>query len=93
MRRVIYKYNIDGPITDLVLRKNAIVMTVQVQRDQAVIWVEEDAQQTEKETRRFTLIGTGLDFGNIDHLVKNYIGTVQLENGWFIGHLYEMGID
>jgi len=72
----------------LKLPKGAKILTVQVQRDKPQLWALVNPKSP-AETRNFRLVGTG-------HLIKeseenlNYIGTFQLFNGDFIGHLFEI---
>jgi hypothetical protein len=64
--------------------QGAIVLTVQVQRNQPVLWamVNPDAP---KVRRRFWMFPTG-DDGEM--LGKDYVGTVQLDRGDFVIHVF-----
>ena len=83
----IFKYPI--PVNNrfsLKLPKGAEILTVQEQQDNPKIWALVNSEN-ETETRNFVLVGTGYSIEEKDSL--NYIGTFQLLNGRFIGHLFE----
>ena len=71
--------------------KGAQILTVQAQHDIPCIWalVEPKAGLAEEETRKFRMFGTGHEIH--DHSELFYIGTFQLNDGAFIGHLFEEG--
>ena len=87
--KTIYKYTI--PVEDnfsLELPKGAEILTVQEQHGSPQIWALVNPDTSFTETRNFRLAGTG-------HLIEEkegleYIGTFQLSDGAFIGHLFEM---
>lgn len=85
MGRRVLKYPI--PVQDdftVQMPAGSIVVAVQAQRGEPFFWADVDAAQP-YESRRFFLRGTG-------HLVPDdahYLGTFQLSDGDFIGHLYE----
>lgn len=62
------------------------VLSVQVQYMEPVMWVMVDPDAP-KEQRRFTVKGTGHHFDISD--LGRFIGTFQLAEGNFIGHLFE----
>lgn len=82
----IFKY--PAPLSDSLLvemPRRAQVLTVQVQHGQPQIWalVEDDGSAV---ARTFRWVGTG-------HTLErdgNYVGTVQLEGGALVFHLFEM---
>jgi hypothetical protein len=89
--RTIWKFAV--PVTDyfdLTMPAESQILSVQSQRNDPQLWalVYPDAP---KQTRHFRLIGTGHPI----HDAKdnwNFIGTVQLEGGSLIFHLFETGI-
>jgi len=88
MNETIYKYPL--PLDNLSIidmPTGAHVLCVQVQNDIPCLWAIVDPQQP-LERRPFRLSGTGhllaLDVG-----ASRYIGTFQLNNGSFIGHVFE----
>lgn len=85
----VFKYTI--PVEDyfsLDLPEGAKILTVQEQHGGAQIWVLVNPNNP-SEPRNFRLAGTG-------HSIKeslgtlDYIGTFQLADGSFIGHLFEI---
>lgn len=69
--------------------KNARILSVQVQKGSLQIWALVDVNETDEETREFSVVTTGEQFNpfNEDYV---YIGTFQTENGNFVGHLFEI---
>lgn len=65
--------------------EGAEILTLQLQRGQPCMWalVETD---NPSEARVFELVGTG---DTLKHDGR-YIGTFQLDNGEFVGHLFEI---
>jgi hypothetical protein len=64
----------------------AEILCVQVQYGTAKIWaLVDDPTITEK--RKFRIKVTGEEFNRFD---LKYIGTVQLHDGHFVGHLFEI---
>jgi len=89
MKPVIYKYPFE--ITDefeLELPKGAHILNFDNQHETPALWCEVDPD-AETETRKFLLVGTG-------HPIKYpkekriHLGTVQFQNGHFVGHLFEI---
>lgn len=90
--RSIWKF--DLPVRDVAeveMPAGARVLTVQTQHGNAQLWAIVDTEAP-KETRRFFVIGTGhslpdaIDDG--DGALK-HLGTFQLFDGGFIGHVFE----
>jgi hypothetical protein len=85
--RRIFKYQL--PIedcTEIDMPKGAKVLCVQVQNEQPFLWAEVLPESGLMKLRRFYVIGTGHP---MPVLAKRYIGTFQLVNESFIGHVYE----
>ncbi len=84
----IYKYEmeVDG-VVDIPMPKGAHVLTVKVQHGKPCLWaiVDPDAPT---ETRSFRVFGTGHEM-DIDIPHSHYIGTYQLFDGNFLGHVFE----
>lgn len=89
INNTIFKYPINVGQTRICLPIGAEVLCVQTQNDEPYIWasVERDAKQFKN--RNFVVYGTGHSFGHNQEPVV-YIGTFQLDNGQFVGHLFEM---
>ena len=84
----VWKYEItaDDYIT-LRLPVGAKILSVQEQHGKPCMWCLVNDKETVHETRIFRFAGTG-------HPIKdkhtNYIGTFQLFDGSFIGHIFEV---
>lgn len=88
MNYVIHKIALEiGKVQDFDLPKYATILTVQEQKGLICLWYSCNPE-AEKVTRSFLVIPTGLkeDSGICNHV---YIGTVQLHDGDFIGHIFE----
>lgn len=88
----IYKYSIPENKMDLFslsLPTNAEILAVQIQYDLPCIWAVVEIKD-EVETRWFKVIGTGHKHKEIE--ADKYIGTFQLLNGAFVGHLFETSL-
>lgn len=88
--RTIYKYEV--PVEDrftLSMPFGADVLTVQVDQktDKPCIWVTVETFNSNEE-RVFKFVGTGHPF--IEEAGQSYVGTIQLMNGGFVGHLFEI---
>ena len=84
----IYKYNfeVEGEV-NIPMPKGAHVLTVQVQYNKPCLWAIVDPGQP-TETRSFRIFGTGHEI-DIEIPHHRYIGTFQMLDGQFIGHLFE----
>ncbi|KKN27722.1 hypothetical protein LCGC14_0861460 [marine sediment metagenome] len=88
----IYKYPFEVSDTvEIMMPTKARILTVQTQSNAPCIWALVDGDKP-LETRRFRVFGTGHEF-NIDPIQSKYIGTFQLMDGGFIGHLFEPAYD
>ena len=79
-----YELNLHG-ITTIQMPYGAEVLCVQPQHDKPVIWAVVD-RRVETESRSFEMIATG---GYYYDERKKYIGTIQLDSGNYIAHLFE----
>ncbi len=86
----IYKYPVIIGNFELDLPKDAEVLTIQVQHGEPVMWVLQNTYKSML-TRRFTVCGTGHEVELLPPSFK-YIGTFQLKDGYFVGHLFEEAI-
>lgn len=85
----IYKYQLEvKDYFSIVMPKGASILTVQVQQGIPCIWAIVDPEQILMETRNFRIFGTGHPI--LVSAKNSYIGTFQLQNGGFVGHLFEM---
>lgn len=87
---VILKYKIQV-VDSFVLQmpKDAIPLSVQAQRGEPVMWAMMDSLYDEPISREFSVVSTGELFGSMMGRYQ-YIGTFQLLDGAFVGHLFEI---
>lgn len=89
MKETIWKYDIKiGGLNHLFLPVYSKVLCVQVQNENPVIWVKVNPENR-KEDRCFSVFGTGFEIETKD-VEKIYIGSFQLNDGSFVGHLFEL---
>jgi hypothetical protein len=79
---------IPAGIVPLMLPAGAEILTVQAQGEVGTIWAMVDPQESEKEERKFEIIGTGQDIEPTTD-TRKYIGTYQNLGGSFIWHVFE----
>ena len=89
--RAIWKFEVEvtSEPFKIVMPKDSAILSVQVQKGVPCIWclIDESRIGKEGEARYFKVIGTGHRF---DITGLAYIGTFQLVEGSFIGHLFEV---
>jgi hypothetical protein len=86
MKRI-FKYKI--PVNDsfgIHMPEDAVILSVQCQKDEPCIWVMVDEYKPET-TRRFELYGTGHVMSKMN---QQYIGTFQMMQGNLVYHLFEI---
>lgn len=93
MKKSIWKFVLD--VTNyqkLLMPKGSIILSTQSQYDKICIWAICDTETNEKEDREFEIYGTGNPFYENRLLGKEsvFIGTIQLYNGTYICHLFEL---
>lgn len=88
MAKTIWKCNLELGINSIPMPINAKILTAQMQFENIVVWALVDVGQNTTETRKFAVFGTG--FRIDDFVIKSYIGTIQLDGGDFIGHVFEI---
>lgn len=76
-----FKMSIDVPI-------GAEILSVQMQGDIPCIWLLVNPKAP-TQSRYFEIYGTGTDIPYDMGIMRNYIGTYQLDNGDFIFHVFE----
>lgn len=87
---IILKYTLQvDSFQEIDIPKSGKIISLQVQHNMPVIWVQCVGNGKEQKTKRkFITLTTGLEHVNNETLY--YIGTYQLNNGNFVGHLYEI---
>ena len=78
----VYKYALGRG--DVVMPRNARVLTVNAQNGEFYLWAEVDTEQ-ETEIRHFDTYGTGWEIKNTN---CRFVGTIF--EGAFVWHVYEM---
>lgn len=81
----IWKYELNGQRSSIEMPEGAVVLTVQTQHNQPVLWAEVDPS-AKRIKRRFLSISTGVDF--VDDGPCHYVGTFQLNGGSLVFHVY-----
>ena len=85
--KTIWKYTLKFRRTqEIILRKQAQILSVQYQADELCLWVLLDTDEVE-ETCRIHIIGTGFA---IDEKLDYHIGTVQ--QGSYVWHIFAEAI-
>ena len=87
----VWKYVITLEGTTLEIPIKSKILCVGEQHGQVCIWMEVDTEEKWKIFRQFHVYGTGHQI--YDELgmclTRNYIGTVQFDNGNLVLHVYE----
>lgn len=85
--RKIWKYTLAvKPLQNISMPGGARILSVQTQGEQPQVWALCDPA-AEAEMRHFQIFGTGHD---IEGVVGMYLGSFQLQEGNFVGHVFEM---
>lgn len=93
MKQSIWKFLLDAKdCQKILLPKGARILSTGIQNRRICIWVICNTETDEKEEREFEFYGTGNPFYEGQHFGKEliFIGTVQLQDGLFVGHLFEL---
>lgn len=88
--RQIHKYTLSS-FTDnssVGMPQGAKILSVQEQHDSLVVWAEVD-ESLKHVIRNFYVAKTGLSY--LPEEATNFVGTVQLQQGNYVVHVYDMG--
>jgi len=87
--KVIYKYDIWILKIEIIIQmpKGAKILSVKVQNNKPRMWVLADPDKPMVQ-RQFLLLETGQKFA--PYVDLNHVGTFQLRDGDFVGHLFEV---
>lgn len=85
---VIYKYKLDPTWRKIDMPKCAKILHVGEQFNEVCIWAEVDTDNA-METRTFEVFGTGHQIPYDIGASRNYVGTVMLDGGSLVFHVYE----
>jgi hypothetical protein len=88
MPRCVWKFPLEHRHTIVLMPKGAKVLTVHEQHGKIGLWAEVDPY-ADHEKREFIRVPTGGNQDITDH--HRYIGTVFLEGGKLVWHIYEVG--
>lgn len=86
MNKVIYKYVMDSNLKSFVLSKINKLLKISSQNNKITFWFLFDFKDAETVERTFVLKTTGTYF---DDKNLKYIDTVFLDNGGYVGHIFE----
>ena len=86
--KAIWKYNLKIGHTMLVMPKDAEILSLQVQHNQPCLWALVDTE-AEREEVLLTTFGTGHPINEDEISNTKFIGTYQLEDGAFVGHVFK----
>lgn len=83
----IHKFELyPATVQSMMMPIGAEILSVQVQHEHPYLWAKVDTD-VDRATRRFAVIGTGHE---IPEGVIEYIGTIQLEGGSLVFHVFEV---
>lgn len=81
----IWKWELNGGRTEIVMPKGSNILTVQMQRDSPCVWAMVDPKEKETEIKTFTIVGTG---HQIPWEAGWYLGTFQILDGPLVFHAF-----
>ncbi|QRQ99760.1 DUF7352 domain-containing protein [Dyadobacter sandarakinus] len=91
--RTIYKYPVevtDQFIIEMPIDSEILSLQIDQKTGLPVIWAMVETDNIQIEPRIFAVIGTGNPIPKLEGIGDyDFIGTFQLHNGSFVGHLFE----
>ena len=91
MKKVIWKFPLKVPdVQDIEIPHGSILLSVQPQNGDPCLWVLVYDTKAEKEVIRLRTIGTGHNITADDFDPKDFLGTYQIDNGSFVGHVFQV---
>ena len=91
MKRVIWKYPLKvTDVQDIEIPQGSILISVQSQNEIPCLWVLIYNSDAEKEVIRLRTVGTGNAISDDDFDPRDFLGTYQLNNGSFVGHVFQV---
>ena len=91
MKSTIWKYVLKvTDVQDIEIPHGSILLSVQTQNGDPCLWVLVYDTEAEKEVIRLRTIGTGHNITADDFNPKDFLGTYQLSNGAFVGHVFQV---
>lgn len=73
---------------DIEMPAGAEILSIGNQRETICLWARVETEKTNKETRRFVIVGTG--HGAPDAVGSKLIGVVMMQGGDLIFHVFEI---
>lgn len=86
--KVVYKYML-GQVSAIKMPKGAQILTVKEQGDEIFLWALVDPL-AESEQRNFVVFGTGHEIYDYAEDGMKYLGTVHLDSGRLVFHVFEL---
>lgn len=84
----VHKYPLGGVgVQTVAIRGLVKLLTVQAQRGTPCLWALVDLDGAAVVSVRLVTFGTGQPLGSE---VGEYLGTYQLDDGWFVGHVFQV---
>ncbi|MEI6823792.1 MAG: hypothetical protein WCL51_17825 [Bacteroidota bacterium] len=91
MIKVIWKYELKiKDVQDIEIPSGSILLSIQSQENHPMLWALVDETNKEKEIIRLRTICTGEEIMEEDFNPKDYLGTYQLNEGLFVGHVFQV---
>lgn len=91
MSKVIWKFPLNFGNTTVSMPCHAQILSTHVQRDTVCIWALIDEDSIEKtEERYFVIHGTGHSFDLLADWEPKFIGTVLMDDGQLVWHVFEI---
>ena len=77
-------------VQDIEIPHGSILLSVKTQNETPCLWVLVYNPEAEKEVIRLRTIGTGDTISDDDFDPKDFLGTYLLQNGSFVGHVFQV---
>jgi len=84
----IWKFTLENETAQKIkMPKGAKILSVEIQRNEIVVYAMVNTSIAEKEQRKFKIIGTG---DSMDASINNYtfLGSVLVQNGDYVFHVF-----
>lgn len=90
MKRIIYKYQLSiKDYQEILLPKDSEILTIQLQGENACMWVLIDLNEPERFARKIEIFGTGQIINYDMGVDRKYISTFQMHGGQLVFHAFE----
>jgi hypothetical protein len=86
---IIYKYPLRETYTEIELQIAAVILDVQIQDNEPVMWVMQYTTEMPTKIRRFRLLFTGHKYDEFMLSRLKHISTLQYHDGGLIVHVFE----